>query len=241
MLSIPISGALFGVVSGKLIETQFYMRYYLIKVVFFSLIVYSATAQSVLSLLDKQTTTIESFNKSGELTGSGTLTFGPGVVGYHGTLRNDDGQTMEYTNHYNFKNTSEGLELSLRFYLNPFTYAPDLDVNYEGGTVVLPATPSAGQTLPDVSGTYTFSVNGKPFITERAKLTNRKVLGTEEVEFRGIKGTAYIIGSTYEAERIHTALTNKSTDEIKEWYIPGTGIVKAERKNNNKFIIFRLK
>ena len=97
------------------------------------------------------------------------------------------------------------------------------------------------RTLPDVSGTYTFSVKGKPFITERAKLTGRKVSGKEEVEFRGVKSTAYIISITYEAERIHRVSTTRSADKITEWYIPGTGIIKSERNSNGSSVIFKLK
>lgn len=217
------------------------MKYYLLKVVLLFLLAYSASAQSVLNLLDTKPAQIESYNGKNELTGSGTLNISSGTAGYIGSLKDNDGQTMEFVSQYDFKNTTDGLELALRFYVNPTAYALDLDVEYEGGTVLFPAKLSVGQTLPEVNGTHTFWANNKPFITEKSKLTNRKVLGTEEVEFRGIKSIAYIIGSTYEAERIHTALTSKSADEIKEWYIPGTGIVKAERKNNNKFIIFRLK
>jgi hypothetical protein len=217
------------------------MKNHILKIVFFFLIAYSSTAQSVLNLLDTKPAQIESYNSKNELTGSGMLHISSGTGGYVGHLRDEEGQNLEYNSLYDFKNTKDGVELALRFYINPLAYSPDLEVDYEGQIVLFPTKLSVGQTLPEANGMHTFIINEKPFITEKSKLTNRKVTGTEEIDFRGIKSTAYIVSSTYEAERIHRVSTTRSTDELKEWYIPGTGIVKSERRSNNKSIVFRLK
>lgn len=216
------------------------MKSYLVRAALFFLTFYSAKAQSLLDL-HRPMAYIESFNSKNEITGGGILNIQAGKAGYVGILRDDEGQTMEFVSRYEYKNTDDGLEVALQFYVNPSMYAPDLEVEYKGGKVFFPKELSIGQRLEEVSGTHTFSRGEKPFITERAILTNRKVTGTEEMEFRGGKAEAYVVGSTFEVVRIHRINTTRSVDQIREWYIPGEGIVKSERHNHNNIVIFRLK
>lgn len=216
------------------------MKYQLIRAALLFLIAYSADAQSVLDL-HNNTAQIESFTSNNLHKGSGILSSESGIGRLSGTFRDSEGQVMEYASHYEFRDAPEGLEISLSYYLDPFIYSPKLEKHYEGSTVLLPAIPYEGQVLQESAGTFTFSLKGMVLITERVKLTGRKVNAIEEIEFRGVKSKAYIISSIYEAEMVRKTGVSRSTATLTEWYIPGVGIIKSERLENNSPVIFKLK
>lgn len=218
------------------------MKYQLLKFVFCSLIAYSASAQSVLNLLDAKTAQIESYNGKNELTGSGMLVNDKGRSHLRGSLTGKTGQKIAYSNQFGFSQNNEGLEVDFSFYLNPFSYSPNLEVSYDGDKVLFPVVFSQTVSLREVNGTFIFLLKGKPFMEERGRLFNRKVSGSEKLEFMGEVFECFVINSTYQAQRIRKGSTiSETTEYITEWYLPEKGIIKSQRKGIDQSVVFKLK
>lgn len=218
------------------------MKYYLLNMVFFLFITYSATAQSVLILVDTGTTQVESYNDKNELTGSGVLVNDKGRSHLKGSLKGRTGQNTGYSSRFGFTQKDDGLEVDLSFYLSPFGYSPNLDLSYEGETVLFPKEISPSVSLPEVSGTFIFSLNGKQFMEEKGRLFNRKVSGSEKVEFMGKVFECFVINSTYQAQKIRKgSVVSETTESTTEWYLPEKGIVKSQRGGIDQSIVFKLK
>lgn len=219
------------------------MKYHLIKFVFLSVLAYTATAQSVLSLVEHEAAEIESYGTHNQLLGNGLLSVDSDKnITTKGSLLIRGGQNTGYSGKFKYNlDKDNNLLLDLLFYQNPSTYSKNVALELEGGTLSLPAKPVVGMELPEVKGTFTGTLANKPFVKEVVTLSGRKITGAEELTYRGKTYTAYLLVANYSSER---ELSNKIVEvkeQITQWYIPFVGIVKSSQIVHGITIIFKLK
>lgn len=219
------------------------MKYHLIKFVFLSFFAYTATAQSVLSLVDHETAEIETYSTNNQLLGNGVLSVNSGNnITAKGSLLIRGGQKTGYSGKFKYNlDKDNNLILDLFFYQSPSTYSQSVVLELEGGKLSLPAKPEVGMELPEVKGTFTGTLVNKPFVKEAVTLSGRKITGREEMTYRGKTYTAYLLVADYSSER---ELRNKKVEikeQITQWYIPSVGVVKSSQVVHGTTIIFKLK
>lgn len=124
------------------------------------------------------------------------------------------------------------------------TEAKERDASFESSMIEYPINISAGETLPDATGTMSSEKNGKK-MTMKYHYKNRKVEGKEEVTTKAGTWICYKISNAVEVEMDIPGMderTKKIMEDIKDkmktttttWFSPDFGIVKMEMYMNGK-------
>jgi hypothetical protein len=118
------------------------------------------------------------------------------------------------------------------------------DASFESSMVEYPINISAGETLPDATGTMNSERNGKK-MTMKYHYRNRKVDGKEDITTTAGTWSCYKISNTVEVEmdipgmdetskKMMEAMKDKMKTTTTTWFAPDFGIVKMEMYMNGK-------
>lgn len=137
---------------------------------------------------------------------------------------------------YLMNQVNDGYEIELKSFNHDLDMRWDETVkaSYSGNAVFFPANLENDQTLPYCKGQLSLELqNIKNELIYKMSLTDRKVVGTEQVFIDGEIHTSYIITSTFSLNKnLEESLNETSLEYLKDWYVPGFGVVKRIRTSN---------
>ena len=124
------------------------------------------------------------------------------------------------------------------------TAEKEKDASFESSMIEYPINISAGETLPDATGTMSSDRNGKK-MTMKYHYKNRKVEGKEDVTTAAGTWSCYKISNAVEVEmdipgmdersrKMMEAMKDKMKTTTTTWFSPDFGIVKMEMYMNGK-------
>ena len=145
---------------------------------------------------------------------------------------------------YNYKCDGKSIYFDLASLLH--STAPEGNTSFEGSVMEYPIAITAGQTLPDATGTMKMEKNGKT-TTMKYHYKDRKVTGMENVTtpagtwncFRITNGVDVEVdfpGMSDKAKKMMANMTNQMKSTGITWFSPDLGIVKMELYQNGKLV-----
>jgi hypothetical protein len=170
-------------------------------------------------------------------------------------VKDESGMTVAYVessdtstnNHimnmkYNYKCDGKSIYLDLASMMH--STAQDQDANFEASLIEYPINVTAGETLPDASGTMAIEKGGKK-MTMKYHYKDRKVEGTETITTPAGTWDCLKISNRVEmeidfpgldekAKKMMQSMTNQMKTTGITWFSPDFGIVKMELYQNGK-------
>jgi len=171
-------------------------------------------------------------------------------------VKNENGMTVAYVESsdtvvagkritnmkYNYKCDGKNIYFDLTSMLR--STATEHDAKFEGSVIEYPINVTAGQTLPDASGTMRMEKGGKK-MTMKYHYKDRKVEAKEQVTTPAGSWNCYKISNRVEIEmdipgmdektkKMMAAMTNKMNTTGITWFSPDFGIVKMEMYQNGQ-------
>jgi hypothetical protein len=171
-------------------------------------------------------------------------------------IKNEGGMTVAYVTSsdtskpgkqvinmkYSYKCNGKSIFLDLASMMRPT--AEKQQATFEASVIEYPIAVSAGQTLPETTGTMTMGKDGRK-TTMKYHYKDRKVEGKEAVTTPAGSWTCYKITNRVEVEmdipgmdertkKMMVEMTNKMKTTSITWFAPDLGVVKMEMYQNGK-------
>jgi|GEM_PF-1045196 len=139
---------------------------------------------------------------------------------------------VEYT--YHIKTQEDGSHLiEMGSVLDPLSMRIDdnVEVDYNGDDIEFPTNLEVGTTLKDAKGEYMLKIRRARFgLIYNVSVTNRQVIGQENIKINGESYDTFIITYDYKIEKsVNGNTINMRAENIKEWYVPGIGAIAKTR------------
>lgn len=154
------------------------------------------------------------------------------LVNYHHV---NDSEVSPYEVKYQYiqKNFDDSIEIPAKSYLH------DLDLYFDNGVsidaigsdnVVTNNVLTNGQKLESSTAKYQVSISDTPLIQYHVSLSDRQVIGSEEVKINEQSSLAYIVQSTlHVTKQLDGNELSTSEEIIQDWFVADYGNVKRRR------------
>ncbi len=142
----------------------------------------------------------------------------------------DRRDNMEHEGEYSVLCSGNQMSIDIESMMDPAMMEEfqEMDLSIEGQDLIIPADLSEGQTLPDAAMTITVANGGMTLMEMNMKITDRKVVGKEQITVPAGEYDCYKVSYQTTTESKAAGIPFKNSMKTVEYYAPNVGVVRTE-------------